>query len=201
MTARRFSLFLAGFFALWTVAWLKHNLLVETFGWWSAGNHGAELAYWAAAKFVVWVVYPWLFWRRHVTDFLAFTGLDRTTLAAGYRWGGVAAVIWAIASIVIGTHLQGMHVRLPTITSTFVYVITLTPIFEEIFFRGFVVSGFLALRVEGKIANVLTTILFLLVHVVGWSFQHTLQANIHSGVWVGIVVVSLVAGFIRIRPP
>lgn len=81
----------------------------------------------------------------------------------------------------------------------FIYTILLTPIFEEITFRGFIVSGLLALKVEGKKTNLITTLLFVLIHMVGWSFQGVLMAHLTSTAWLSIVVVSLIAGFLRIH--
>ena len=70
---------------------------------------------------------------------------------------------------------------------------------EEIMFRGFILSGLLAIGMKGKMTNVVTTVLFVLIHCVGWSFQGVLMHNLASTAWLSIALVSLIAGFIRIH--
>lgn len=197
MSRQRLTLFILGFFALWTLAWLMHNALVG-WGCWSTEDHSLELAYWGAAKFLVWVIYPWLYWRRRIPDLVTFIGLSRSTLRRGYQWGISAAVVWTVLSFA-AMPLLHQHLVAVSSWSTYIYVLIFTPIFEEIFFRGFLLSAWQAVGLEGKLANVITSLLFLLIHILGWSFQHAVASNLLSTSWIGIFVLSMVAGFLRIH--
>lgn len=198
MTRRAFILFIISFFLLWTVAWLLHQLLVLRLGVWSVGSTGIDTVYWVSMKFLVWVIYPWLFWQKRIPNIRDHIGLSPTTIKRGYRWGSVAMIIWVVILLlsIIIRHQQFIGV---SDWPVFIYTILLTPIFEEITFRGFIVSGLLALKVEGKKTNLITTLLFVLIHMVGWSFQGVLMAHLTSTAWLSIVVVSLIAGFLRIH--
>ncbi len=198
MTRRSFVIFIFSFFVLWTGTWLLHQLLVLHFGLWDASQSGRDTVYWASMKFVVWVLFPWLYWRKRISNIRDFIGLSPSTIKRGYRWGSVATVVWVIlilSSIVI----RHQHFTGVSNWPAFIYTILLTPIVEEIMFRGFIISGLLVLKVEEKRANVITTLLFVLIHVVGWSFQGVLVANLTSTAWLSIALVSMIAGFIRIH--
>lgn len=53
-----------------------------------------------------------------------------------------------------------------TTTSVFIafYTVILTPIFEEIMFRGYIQSALAALKTHFLLTNLLTTLLFLVPH-------------------------------------
>ncbi len=198
VTRRAFSLFILGFFALWTLAWLKHQLLVVGWHWWSADNHPVELIYWAIMKCVIWVVYPALWWWKRVPNIRDFIGLAPSSIKSGYQWGSLTTLIWVGAALA-AMPLLGQSFGWPDHWASYVYAATLTPIMEEILFRGFIISGFLALKIDGKIANLMTTILFLLIHGVGWAFQGVFLQHITSTAVVSIALLSILAGFIRIH--
>ncbi len=149
-------------------------------------------------KAVVWLVYPLLFWRKRISNIRDFIGFGSSTSKKGYQWGSVATAIWVILSLGIIAVARQHFIGVDS-WSRYLYIITLTPFFEEAMFRGFIVSGMLSLKVDGKIVNVLTTLLFLAVHIIGWAFQGVLIANLGSTAWLSIVLFSLVAGFIRIH--
>jgi len=191
-------IFIVSFFALWTGAWLLHQLFVWQLHWWSSTQSGVELVYWVTMKFLVWIVYPVLFWRRKVSSIRDHIGLAPTTIKRGYKWGSVATVVWVGLLLAINLITKKSFIGVDN-WATYIYVITLTPIMEEIMFRGFIMSGLLAAGMKGKLTNVLTTALFLLVHCLGWAFQGVLLHNLTSTVWISIALFSLVAGFIRIH--
>ncbi len=229
MSRRLLITFIISFFFLWTSAWLLHQLFVITFGWWSTNQSVVEVAYWESMKALVWVVYPWIFWRKRLSVISVldrspgqapagiqsvrsdldsgpptgmtirdFIGLSPTTMKRGYKWGSAATIVVVGASI-LSTFVIHKHFIGVDNWATYIYVITLTPIFEEIMFRGFILSGLLAIGMKGKMTNVVTTVLFVLIHCVGWSFQGVLMHNLASTAWLSIALVSLIAGFIRIH--
>ncbi|HEX3081707.1 MAG TPA: CPBP family intramembrane glutamic endopeptidase, partial [Candidatus Saccharimonadia bacterium] len=177
---------------LWVAAWLVARAL----GW-------AEVtAYWAAAKLLVWVVVPVvmarLVWRVPVRAQLEFIGLRRRDLSRGLTWGAGAAVVW-VALLAAVAALRGQHFASVAVTGTFVYTVVLTPVFEEWLMRGYVLPGLVSSKLNFWLANALTSLLFLVPHVIGWGFQGVLAANRASGLPLTIFVTSLVLGYVRHR--
>jgi membrane protease YdiL (CAAX protease family) len=75
----------------------------------------------------------------------------------------------------------------------------LTPLAEEWLCRGYLLSALTALGWRFRAANALTALLFLVPHLVGWSFQGRLGANVLSVYPLSIFVLSLVLGYVRRR--
>ena len=73
----------------------------------------------------------------------------------------------------------------------------LAPACEEWLFRGYVESAITGLRRRPWAANVLTSLLFLVPHVVGWSFKGVLAANTLSVYPFTTFALSLVLGYVR----
>ena len=198
VTKKNLATFILGFFTLWLFAWILHQAMVFGMHWWGSSQSNIELGYWLSMKFLVWLVYPYYYWHTHVPRIWDFIGLSKTTAKRGYQWGSIAVVIWIALSWVM-VLLKHQHFASTFTWPMYVYVALLTPIMEEVVFRGYIIAGLLACKVEGKIANLITTGLFLLVHILGWSFQGVLWANLSSTAWISITLFSLVAGFIRIH--
>ncbi len=94
-----------------------------------------------------------------------------------------------------------MLTRQPLISShldlSFVSGVFIAPIVEEIVFRGVILDR-LGTRYRFAIANVLTSVLFVSIHMVGWSFQDRLMENLTMPVGgaLSIFLLSLVFGFV-----
>jgi membrane protease YdiL (CAAX protease family) len=201
VSGRRIVVFVGSFFVLWTGAWLV-NLAVAQ--WWLLSSGSLRsLAYWAVAKFLVWIVFPVLYWggRRALTRAglacqAAFIGLRRDTVGRGMRVGLVATVIWLSMSLAVAVP-GGVGITVVGLIS--VYTFLLTPVFEEVLFRGYLQSALVAHGVRYWLVNLIGAGLFLLVHCLGWAFQRALVDNLVSTYPVSIVLVSLVLGYVRHR--
>ena len=203
LSGRRIGAFVVLFFGLWTAAWLGYLAIGDHWG--LSGQPLRGLAYWAAAKCLVWVVFPLFFWggRRSATragliEQLNFIGLRRDTVCSGLVFGAGFTAIWlavSLAQAAIGV----MSLVTTAIGVVGAYAIVATPVFEEILFRGYLQSTLVASGVRFAYVNVIGAVLFLLIHCLGWSFQGTLVANLLSAYPASLIVVSLLLGYVRHR--
>jgi membrane protease YdiL (CAAX protease family) len=79
------------------------------------------------------------------------------------------------------------------------YTCVIVAITEEWMFRGYVLSDIMAGGAGLRNANLVTTAAFLVPHLVGWSFQGTLISHVKSFGLIGLILVSLLLGFVRWR--
>ncbi|MDF2460777.1 MAG: exosortase E/protease, system [Candidatus Saccharibacteria bacterium] len=194
VTQRRFIVFIIGFFGIWISSWLVHE------GLWQMGlpmpvGTTENLVYWTVAKLLVWVVYPLLYWRAPLREQLKFIGVRRP--GPGMVWGVGATAAWlalsAVLMVMSGRYL-GSDVNVPI----FIYSVLLTPVFEEVMFRGYIQSALRAQNIRFAYVNMAAAGLFVLIHCVGWSFQGTLMNNLVSVV-PALFCLSLIFGYIRER--
>lgn len=192
-------LFIAVFFALWTGAWLVHDTLADTI-WPTLGSSSIQnLLYWAVMKVLVWIVYPVFYVIRYVRPQNRFKFLGLQNLKRGAVYGLTLAFIWVAVSYLI-RYLQAGSVTFSLGTSlTFFWVITGTPISEEFTFRGVILPGLQKYGVTFWPANIITSILFLLIHCLGWSFQGTLATNLVPISIGSIILLSLATGWLRYK--
>ena len=191
----RLAILVALFALLWIAAWVVHDQVVVPAFHLVAGS-AADTVYWIIAKFLVWVVFPFLYVAQPLWKQVALIGLQPQYLRRGLLFGAVASAVWLLLSA-LRFFLMGQHFALPTNTFIAFYTFVLTPIFEEIMFRGYVQSSLIALKTPFVLADVITTILFLVPHCIGWSFQGVLAANLTFGGIGVIAIISLLLGFVR----
>jgi len=188
LTPGHFTVFFAGFLALWVAAWL----VALEFEW------AAATAYWAVAKVVVWVLYPLMFWQAPVREQMDFIGLKARDLPSGLAWGVLATAVWVGLSLAIAP-LHGQRFVPTPVTFGALYTCLLTPVCEEWLFRGYVQTAIMGLGRRFWVANGVTSLLFLAPHLVGWSFKGVLAANALSVYPLTIFALSLVVGYVRHR--
>jgi membrane protease YdiL (CAAX protease family) len=188
LALRGFTVFFVGFISLWVAAWL----VALTYGW------VGDTFYWAVAKVTVWVLYPLVFWRMPIREQLAFIGLRARDLRRGLCWGVAAAAVWVSLSLAIAA-LRGQHLGPAPTMLDILYTGLLTPVCEEWLFRGYVQTIIIRLGHRFWAANGLTSVLFLVPHLVGWSFEGVLEANALSAYPFTIFVLSLGLGYVRHR--
>ena len=195
ITWPRLAILVALFVLLWIAAWIVHNQIAVPALHLVTGS-GADTVYWIIAKLLVWVVFPFLYVAQPLWKQIAFIGLQAQYLRRGLLFGAAASAIWLLLSAP-RFFLTGQHFALPTDTFIALYTVILTPIFEEIMFRGYIQSTLTALKTPFVLADVITTALFLVPHCIGWSFQRVLAANLTFGGIGTIAIVSLLLGFVR----
>lgn len=189
---RRVAVFVAGLFALWAAAWICRQALPV------AWSPSADLAYWATAKALVWGGFPVAFWwGRLPGGQLAFIGIRRDSVRAGLLLGAALAGGWVLISL--GRAAVGGLTVTGAAPLTAAYAIAMTPILEELVFRGYLQSALVARGTPFAVVNPLIAGLFLLMHVLGWAFQGVAAANLFSPYPISIVVLSLLLGYARQR--
>ena len=195
ITWPRLIILVALFVLLWIVAWIVHNQVVASALHLIAGSV-ADTIYWIIAKFLVWVVFPFLFAAQPLWKQVALIGLQSQYLRRGLVFGAGASAVWLILSA-LRFFLTGQHFGLTMSAFIAFYTFVLTPIFEEIMFRGYIQSTLAALKTPFVLADLVTTALFLVPHYIGWSFQGVLSANLTFGGIGAIAIISLLLGFVR----
>jgi membrane protease YdiL (CAAX protease family) len=194
ISQRRLIVFLVGFFGLWMSSWLVHEAL------WQLGlrmpvGTTENLVYWTLAKLSVWVIYPLLYWRAPIREQLRFIGMRRP--GTGIVWGVGATAVWLALSAVLMV-MSGRYLGSDPTWPVFIYSVLLTPVFEEVMFRGYIQSAFRAQKLRFAYVNLAGAGLFVLIHCVGWSFQGNLMNNLVTVV-PALFALSLVFGYIRER--
>jgi membrane protease YdiL (CAAX protease family) len=199
-TTRQIHVFLLEFLLLWVGAWLLHVVVTgRVRDVMVAGSLTADTIYWAAMKLLIWVAFPIRYFRDKVGEAPAFLGTSRQHIGKGIRHGLVAATIWVVGSYVVARLSHQTMVFAVRSWPVLVYAAGFTPAVEELVFRGYVLSGLLANDLGFGKANLLTSLAFLLPHLVGWSFQGVVFRQILSAGAVSVVAISLFLGYVRVR--
>jgi membrane protease YdiL (CAAX protease family) len=186
--------YLTGYFvfliAAWVGAWYLHELtFVRDLG------AGATLAYWTAAKLIVWIapipLIVTLVLRRPAVAYLGLTGFAR-----GVRVGSVVGATFVLLSAMVDA-VTRTH-ALPGLSWGMVNALMVAPLLEEVVFRGFALKALEDVGYRFWPANTIAAILFLVLHLPGWHFMGTLGASqVVPG--LSIIVIGLVAGYARRR--
>ena len=195
ITWPRLTILVALFVLLWIAAWVVHNQVVAPALHLVAGSV-ADTVYWIIAKLLIWVVFPFLYVAQPLWKQVALIGLQPQYLRRGLLFGAAASAVWLLLSA-LRFFLTGQHFGLSMSAFIAFYTFVLTPIFEEIMFRGYIQSSLVALKTPFVLADVITTTLFLVPHCIGWSFQGVLAANLTFGGIGVIAIISLLLGFVR----
>lgn len=186
-----------GFFGLWAAAWLVHDLVDI---WWAVSSQPSrDLAYWALAKCLIWVGYPVLWCRRPLREQASFLGLRPRRLGRGLVVGLAAASGWVVLSIGRAMLPDGSISVSGAAGAMIWYAVLLTPVCEEVAFRGYLQSALVTRQPAFRWTNLSVSGLFLLVHCEGWLFQGVLLHNLSSAYPVTLGILSLLLGYVRYR--
>lgn len=140
-------------------------------------------------RLVVWVV-PVLLYLRYVDG---VRPLDYLKLTHHVRRGVVIAIVLTALNV-LGSMLRfgPPHLSLERVTWNSVLGTSfLVGFIEEIPYRGFMLQK-LAERVDFWLANLITSLLFLGVHVPGWMALHALRVDTAATVFIFGVVMAIV---------
>ncbi len=176
----------------WLLAWLLEQYL----------EHRLELlptsvsrsAYWMIAKLLLWVLPAVLLMRASGRSFREVMAFGR--VRAILLWGGLIGV--ALGLTAFPAKIMNNQPLFPSeLTVSFFSAVFIAPIVEEIAFRGVILER-LAQRYRFAIANVIASVLFVTIHMVGWSFQGVLMENLMKPVGgaLSIFFISLLLGFV-----
>jgi uncharacterized protein len=184
-------------FGCWVLAWLVDLSLRSNYHW----SPSTDTIYWIAMKAIVWVlpavVAIEVFERISVLDFLE---LSASRLRPGLIWGvGIALALVAITYL--GKSLPaGAHPREVTFTLVFVNAVIVAPIVEEIALRGFFLKSLELSGWRFWPANLLTTLVFVAMHVPGWIFNGRFPSMINlAAAMIPLAGLSLLFGWTKKR--
>lgn len=199
MKYRKIILYIALFFSLWIIAWIANVALSETI--WPAlkTSHNVSLLYWSIMKVLIWVVVPFFYAKKFISsiDIKSLFGLQN--IKKGFIYGLAGTTVFLVGSHIIAYITRG-QVQLELVLSpTLIWVITGTPISEEFNMRGIVQTSFLKNGMRFWPANIIASLIFLLIHIVGWSFQGGLSNLLQLETVGSILIVSLFAGWLRYK--
>lgn len=190
---KKIIVFVVLFFLLWAIAWLIHNFLSATI-WLSLDtSHNQNLFYWAIMKIVVWVVFPVIYIKKvyQSENLNKFFGLQNTKKGIIYGLG--ASIVW----LTLSYFFQGSPKFDLIFSLTSLWTITGTPISEEFTFRGVILPGLQKAGMTFWSSNIITSIIFILIHCLGWAFQGVLSINLFSITTGSILLLSLAVGWLR----
>jgi membrane protease YdiL (CAAX protease family) len=154
-------------FVAWVLAWLLDLTLRSHLQW----SSQTDTIYWIAMKAILWVL-PVLIAIRlfEHADILDFLELSASRLRPGLTWGGGVAVALLAITYLGRTLPSGARPREVAFSLVFVNAVIVAPLVEEIALRGFFLK---ALERSGWLfwpANLLATLVFVVMHVPGWMF-------------------------------
>lgn len=191
MRLKQISIFIVAFFGLWFLSWILHDSLANI---WPnlLQNESANLTYWALMKVLVWILFPYIYVLKIIKPESTKSFLGLKNSKKGIIYGLVAGLIWTVISVVAQQPSFDVAISLVTI-----WLITGTPIAEEFTFRGVILPGLEKCGMKFWPANIVTSLLFLLVHFLGWAFQGSLVNNLTVLLLGSILLLSLAVGWLR----
>jgi len=111
------------------------------------------------------------------------------------RWGGGVGLLIALTGI-IPNYLQGKPIFPTQFSVPLLNVLVIAPIFEEILMRGALLTN-LQKGYSFAAANLVTSLMFLVLHLPGWYFMGVLVENLTNPVGgaLSIFLCSLAFGY------
>lgn len=109
-------------------------------------------------------------------------------------WGGGIGLLIALTGI-IPNYVQNKPILPTSFSWPLINVLVIAPIFEEFLFRG-AILGNLQKKYSPFIANLISSAMFLLLHIPGWYFMGVLTDNLTrpAGGALSIFLVSIAFG-------
>ena len=179
-------------YVAWIGAWIieqtieSHSVLLST--------SMSRFFYWLGMKLVLWILSALFIIR--ISKQENFKVLDLKRLPSGMIWGvGSGLIIGAITVITKLFTYQAIFSF--SLSWSFLGGVIVAPILEEILFRGAVLFA-LKQQYSFIIANCITSLLFLGLHLPGWYFQGCLLQKLTSPVSgaLSVFLLGLVFGYV-----
>jgi uncharacterized protein len=185
---KRVVLYYVSLIAAWVAAWL----LYEAIGL-RGGSSTRQFAYWTAAKLLIWIL-PLLLiiklsCRKSLVEYLALKDVR-----GGARVGLAFGLVFVGLSFAVDVWTKRFF--WPGFTTATVNVLVIAPLFEEVVFRGFVLTALQESGTKFWRSNIVAAVMFLGLHVPGWYFMGSLKPS-QALTAVSIVVIGGVAGYAR----
>ena len=181
--------------ASWIVAWILNGALRHRFHW----DAGTDTIYWIAMKAIVWVL-PALLAIRVMERASLVQFLELSHAGRGVLWGGVVGLALAAVTLLGKTLPAGTPPHVPSFSVVLLNAVVVAPLVEEITLRGFFLKRLELNGLSFWSANVLTTLVFVVMHVPGWLFggRFPSMASLAQAL-VPLAMLSLLFGWTKKR--
>jgi uncharacterized protein len=179
-------------YAAWSGAWLlslwleKQAIL--------PGLPFDRFVYWLVMRILLWVLPSIAIIRRSGRSMREVLGADR--VKAILLWGGIIGLVWGGKTPLF--NLLANKPLHPIVWDwSFVTAVIYAPLVEEITFRG-AIMGALETRMSFLVSNLITGVLFLLIHFPGWYFDGFFSSGITivASSALGILLLGWIFGYI-----
>jgi membrane protease YdiL (CAAX protease family) len=176
---------------MWIIAWILKVQLDGAVDWLSTGIGG--FTYWTSAKLLLWIL-PAL-WLVRVSGRRLTQVFNLSNYRQWLLWGGVLGFLVALTGL-IPSYVKGNPILPTQFDYAVVNVLVISPIFEEFLMRGAVLGNLQHLH-SFWTSNLITSFLFVGLHLPGWFFMGNLVENVTrlSGGALAIFLISLIIGY------
>ena len=175
----------------WITAWIVKLELDGTYHWLETG--AGSSAYWTSAKLLIWIL-PALGLIR-----LSGRSLKQVFNFSNYKawllWGGGIGLAIALTGLIPNV-LSGDPILPTQFSYALLNVLLISPTFEEFLLRG-AILGNLQQHHTFLTSNVISSLMFVILHLPGWFFMGQLPENITRpiGGAFSIFLISLLFGY------
>ena len=166
--------------------WLESSFSLLAAGW-------GSFLYWTTAKVLIWILPALRLLRNSNTRLGSLFNFGNWK--GWLRWGGGVGLLIALTGI-IPNYLQGKPIFQTQFSVPLLNVLVIAPIFEEILMRGALLTN-LQKGYSFAAANLVTSLMFLVLHLPGWYFMGVLVENLTNPVGgaLSIFLCSLAFGY------
>lgn len=174
----------------WTVVWTLKVVVIDESFLWLTTSAGSFL-WWTIAKMLMWILPAMRLLRRSGRTLKETFNVEnwKGVLA----WGGGIGLVIALTGL-IPAYLNGKPL-LPTTWSIPLFsILFIAPTFEEFLARG-ALLGNLQEGLSFWMANVISSLMFVGMHMPGWYFMGTLAGNMTRPVGGAFSIFLLGLGF------
>jgi CAAX protease family protein len=192
-----FFTFLIIFFIIWSLRATYFYFIDDAFA-----SDFIRLVYSNALKFILWLIpaFAFTYWIRHTSP-LKYLGITIWPEPRELFTCISLIVLFLCVVITFEVSIGNKTLSIPDVSiylsiSALLFHIV-SPFIEEILFRGLILRELLSFLNRLK-ANILTSILFVGIHLPFWLFHDGLS-NVLIANCIGVFIISLLAGWLYIR--
>ncbi len=193
--ARIAFVYFAVLLVAWSGAWLLYAWLREQNALFNQPLN--RFLYWLVMRVLLWVVPSLKLIRLSGRGVREVLGFDRAR--AILLWGGITGLIWG-GRAPLFQWLAGRPLHPIVFDWSFVTAVIYVPLVEEITFRG-AIMGALQTRMNFAPSNLITGVLFLLIHFPSWYFEGVFASGLmsSSSAVLGILLLGFLFGYVSHR--
>ena len=173
---------------VWIIAWIVKIQLDKIAGKTDLGS----FIYWTTAKLLIWIA-PALWLIR-----LSGRNLKQVFNLPNYKrwllWGAGVGLILALPGMILN-YVKGTSILQNQFDYGLVNALVISPIFEELLIHG-AIMGNLQMGYSFMCSNLISALMFVMLHLPGWYFMGTFISNLTriDGV-ISIFVIGLMCGY------